>query len=58
MKKLFLTGIAVLFLATGTADTKLYEEPSHATKDCRPFGYQTCSINGRCLNWCGKWEGP
>jgi hypothetical protein len=27
-------------------------------KECRPFGYQTCTINGRCLNWCNKWEEP
>jgi hypothetical protein len=27
-----------------------------SAKDCRPFGYQTCSFTGWCLNWCNEWE--
>jgi len=29
------------------------EEPT-----CLPYGYVTCSVDGRCLNHCGKWVGP
>ena len=41
-----LSSAVALSLATGEA----------SAEECRPFGYQTCSIVGWCLNWCNQWE--